>query len=62
MRAGNQPIQGAADLAAAVLGTGRNPTGVTPLGLAVSDPPTAAEVEQLAAKLDELITALRREP
>ena len=56
------PGEVSADLAAAVVGTGRNPTGVNPLGLVVSDPPTVAGVEHLAAKLDELITALRREP
>ena len=52
----------AADLAATVLGTAHNPSGVFPLGLVVSDPPTQAEMQQLAAKLDDLIAALRREP
>ena len=40
----------------------RNPSGVPALGLAVSDPPTQAELQAVAAKLDELIAALRREP
>ena len=56
----------AADLAAALLADhasdAANPTGVSPLGLAISDPPTQAEVQALAGKLDALITALRREP
>ena len=56
----------AADLAAALLADhasdAANPTGVSTLGLAISDPPTQAEVQALAGKLDALITALRREP
>ena len=52
----------AADLAAVVANTPHTPTGVSPLGLAASDPPTVTEVQQFAVKLDELITALRREP
>ena len=32
---------------------------VLPLGLSVSNPPTQAEVQALADKLDELITALQ---
>ena len=34
--------------------------GVATLGLGVSDPPTQAEVQSIADKLDELINALRR--
>ena len=52
----------AADLVAERINNAANPTGVSTLGLAVSDPPTQAEVQALAAKLDALITALRREP
>lgn len=37
-----------------------NSNGVSTLNLAVSDPPTQAQVQQIADKLDELITALRR--
>jgi hypothetical protein len=33
---------------------------VAVLGLTVSDPPTQSEVQDLANKLDELITAMRR--
>jgi hypothetical protein len=33
---------------------------VATLGLSVSDPPTQAQVQQIADKLDELINALRR--
>ena len=32
---------------------------LTPLGLTVSNPPTQAQVQALAEKLDELINALR---
>ena len=38
----------------------RNPTGVNLLGLVVSDPPTQSELQAVANKLDELITALIR--
>jgi hypothetical protein len=33
---------------------------LTPLGLTVSNPPTQAEVQALADKLDEVLAALRR--
>jgi hypothetical protein len=36
-----------------------NSNGVTGLSLTVSDPPTAAEVQDIADKLDELINALK---
>ena len=44
----------------AIATTSSNSNGVALLGLAVSDPPTQAEVQQIADKLDELINALRR--
>ena len=44
----------------AIAGTSSHSNGVALLGLAVSDPPTQAEVQQIVNKLDELITALRR--
>ena len=44
----------------AIADTPHNPTGVGALGLSVSDPPTQAEVQALAAKVDELLAALRR--
>jgi hypothetical protein len=47
-------------LADEIANTSNNVNHVTPLGLAVSDPPTQAEVQQLADKLDELINALWR--
>ena len=47
-------------IATAIAGTSSNTNGVALLNLMVSDPPTQAEVQSLAAKLDELITALRR--
>jgi hypothetical protein len=49
-----------AQLASAIAGTSSNSNGVALLGLTVSDPPTQAEVQQIADKLDELINALRR--
>jgi hypothetical protein len=52
----------AADLLADHANHARNPTGVSALGLTVSDPPTQAEMQALAGKVDELLTALRREP
>ena len=48
------------DLQNAIAGTSSNSNGVTTLGLVVSSPPTQNEVQSLADKLDELITALRR--
>ena len=49
-----------AQLDAAIAGTSSNSNGVALLGLVVSDPPTQAEMQALADKVDELITALRR--
>jgi hypothetical protein len=47
-------------LADAVATTSSNSNGVGTLGMAVSDPPTQSEMQQIADKLDELINALRR--
>lgn len=41
--------------------TARNPTAISTLGLTVSDPPTQAEVQAVASKLDELIGVLLRQ-
>jgi len=49
-----------ADLSSAIDGTSTNSNGVSTLGMAVSDPPTQSEVQQIADKLDELINTLRR--
>ncbi|MCB1276940.1 hypothetical protein [Prosthecobacter sp.] len=49
-----------ADLSNAIVGTSNNSNSIDVLGLAVSDPPTQAEVQQIADKVDELINALRR--
>jgi hypothetical protein len=49
-----------AALAAEIGGTSANSNGVGTLGMSVSDPPTQAEVQAIADKLDELINALRR--
>ncbi len=67
---GEQGIQGVpgevtnADLGNAINGvlaqTSNGSNGVALLGMTVSDPPTQAEVQAVANKLDELIAALRR--
>ena len=44
----------------AIDGTSASSNAVATLGMTVSDPPTQGEVQQLADKMDELITALRR--
>ena len=49
-----------AALATDIAGTSADSKGVALLGIAVSDPPTQAEMQAVANKLDELITALRR--
>lgn len=49
-----------ADLTAAIAGTSANTNAVNTLNLTVSDPPTQAEVQAVADKVDELIAALRR--
>jgi hypothetical protein len=49
-----------ATLAAEIAGTARNPSGVAPLNLTVSDPPTTAEVQAIANRLDELRAGLLR--
>lgn len=49
-----------ATLAAEIAGTARNPTSVPPLNLTVSDPPTTAEVQAIANRLDELRAGLLR--
>lgn len=67
---GNDGAQGlpgevsAADLTAAidaaVAGSSANTNGVPTLNMTVNDPPSAAEVQAVATKLDDLIMALRR--
>ena len=47
-------------VATAVSDTSHNAAGVSALGLSVSNPPTQAEMQALAAKVDELLAALRR--
>ncbi len=37
-----------------------SPGGVAPLGMTVSNPPTQAQVQAIANKLDELVAALKR--
>lgn len=49
-----------AALASAISGTSNNSNAVATLGLAISDPPTQGEVQQVVNKIDELINALRR--
>jgi hypothetical protein len=47
-------------LNSAIATTSANSNAVAALGLTIGDPPTQAEVQALANKLDELISALRR--
>ena len=47
-------------LATATANSSANTNSITLLGLTVSDPPTQAEMQAIANKLDELITAQRR--
>ncbi len=49
-----------AQLASAIAGTSNLSNAVATLGMTVSDPPTPSEMQAIANKLDELITALRR--
>jgi hypothetical protein len=49
-----------AQLDSAINGTSNNSNSVSALGLGVSDPPTQAEMQSMANKLDELINALKR--
>lgn len=61
--AGTQGAQGEVSmgqLSTAIAGTSANSNAVNTLFLSISDPPTQAEVQQIAMKLDELINALRR--
>ena len=41
-------------------GTAQNPPAVSPLMMTVSNPPTQAEMQAIANKLDELIEVLKR--
>jgi len=59
----NTDIQACATQAALTSGinaTSANSNGVGTLSMGVSDPPSQAEVQAIADKLDELINALRR--
>jgi hypothetical protein len=64
--AGAQGAQGPAGevsnaaLTTAIAGTSNNTNGVALLNLTVSDPPTQAEMQAIANKIDELILAQRR--
>jgi hypothetical protein len=50
----------AAQLASAIAGTSNNTNPIATLDLAISDPPTPGEVQQMLAKMNELIVGLRR--
>ena len=59
----NSDIQGKAfedDCVNRFTDTARNPVNVSPVNLTISDPPTQAEVQAIASKLDELIGNLMR--
>ncbi|HEV7406310.1 MAG TPA: hypothetical protein VGO11_25400 [Chthoniobacteraceae bacterium] len=47
-------------ISSAIAGTAQNPGGVGALGLTISDPPTQAEMQALAAHVEELRAALQR--
>ena len=49
-----------AGLDAAIAGTSNNTNGVVLLGITISDPPTQGELQTVANKLDEFISAARR--
>jgi len=59
----NAVVQGKAsqsDLASAIAGTSSNSNAIPLLALSVSDPPLQGQVQSIANKVDDLITALRR--
>ena len=49
-----------ATLSGEIAGTARNPNTVSMLGITVSNPPTQGELEQVIAKINELIGSLAR--
>ena len=49
-----------AQLADAIAGTANNTNPIATLDIPISDPPTQSEVQQMLAKMNELIVALRR--
>lgn len=49
-----------AQLDSAIAGTASNTIAIATLDIRISDPPTQSEVQQVLAKLNELIVALRR--
>ena len=49
-----------ATLSGEIAGTARNPNTVSMLGITVSNPPTQGELEQVIAKINELVAALAR--
>jgi hypothetical protein len=53
---GIQGVPGPSDLS----GTSNNSNGVATLNIPISDPPTQSEMQQMLAKMNELIMALRR--
>ena len=65
---GDQGIQGppgevtASQLNTAIATSALNPSGVSPLNIGFSEPPTASELTEVKDKLNELLTALQRMP
>ena len=49
-----------ATLASEITGTARNPNTVAPLAIAMSTPPTQADLQAVVDKLNELIASLQR--
>src|SRR6266853_2021365 len=48
------------DLTSAIAGTSSNSNAIPVLAMSVSDPPLQGQVQSIANKVDDLITALRR--
>jgi hypothetical protein len=49
-------------LNSAVMGSAQNPTSVGTLSINFSDPPTQAELFAVQSKINELLSALQRQP
>ncbi len=47
-------------LEAEIEGTAYDPSSIAPLNLTVSDPPTRAEVQAIADKIDEMLSFMSR--
>lgn len=50
------------DLTSTITSIARNPDNVSPLSVSFMDPVSAADLNTVASKVDELIGALKRNP